>query len=55
MVANHAVDPELSIPLDKLAWMEDQALKLGDLKTPIKLETIIDPTIRQDALSLLRK
>lgn len=55
MVKNHAVDPELSIPLDKLAWMEDQALKLGDLKAPIDLKTIIDPTIRQDALALLGK
>jgi len=55
MVANHAVDPELSIPLDKLAWMEDQALQLGDLKTRIDLHSIIDPTIRQDALALLGK
>jgi NitT/TauT family transport system substrate-binding protein len=55
MVANHAIDPELAIPMDKLAWMEDQALALGDLKTRIDLATIIDPTIRQQALALLGK
>jgi NitT/TauT family transport system substrate-binding protein len=55
MVKNHAVDPELSIPLDKLAWMEDQALKLGDLKARIDLATITDPSIRQEALARLER
>ena len=50
-----AADPEPSIPLDKLAWMEDQALALGDLKTRIDLATITDPSIRQDALARLER
>ena len=44
-----ALDPAVSLPLDKLKWMEDELVKAGNLKTPIDLAKITAPDIRDAA------
>lgn len=50
----HSVDPDLSIPTTKLQWMEEQLVKDGNLKQPIDVSTVIDPSVRAQALVLVR-
>jgi NitT/TauT family transport system substrate-binding protein len=52
---NHMVDPELSLPIDKLTWMQGELQKAGNLKKPIDIATITDPSLRADALKRLGK
>jgi NitT/TauT family transport system substrate-binding protein len=52
---NGMVDPELSLPLDKLTWMQGELQRAGNLKKPIDIATITDPSIRADALKRLAK
>lgn len=54
-VAHHAIDPDLSIPADKLKWMEDQLIKVGKLKAPIDLAAITAPEVREKALKSVGK
>ncbi len=49
---SHAIDPDFTIPVDKLKWMNDQLVKDGNLKQPVDLSKFIDPTIREKALAL---
>lgn len=51
----HSVDPDLSIPTEKLQWMDEQLVKDGSLKQPINLSTVIDPGIRAQALALVKE
>jgi NitT/TauT family transport system substrate-binding protein len=44
-----AVDPKIGLPLDKLAWLQNELVKAGNLKTPIDLTKITDATIRDEA------
>jgi len=44
-----AIDPDVTLPLDKLKWMEDELVKAGNLKTPVDLKTITDVSIRDEA------
>jgi NitT/TauT family transport system substrate-binding protein len=48
-VRRHAIDPEVTLPLDKLDWMQSELVKAGNLKTPIDLTKITDPAIRNEA------
>lgn len=48
-VSRHAIDPAVTLPLDKLAWMQSELLKAGNLKAPIDLAKITDPEIRDAA------
>jgi len=45
----HAVDPSVMLPLDKLNWMQNELVKAGNLKTPIDLSKITDTEIRAEA------
>jgi NitT/TauT family transport system substrate-binding protein len=45
----HAIDPAVSLPLDKLNWMQNELLKAGNLKEPIDLTKITAPDIRTEA------
>jgi len=45
----HAVDPSVTLPLDKLNWMQNELVKAGNLKTPIDLSKITDTEIRAEA------
>ena len=46
---HEAIDPAIALPLDKLKWMEGELKKAGNLKTPIDLAKITDPSIRDEA------
>jgi NitT/TauT family transport system substrate-binding protein len=48
----HAIDPEIALPLDKLNWMQNELVKAGNLKAPIDLNKIAAPDIRAEALRL---
>jgi NitT/TauT family transport system substrate-binding protein len=49
------IDPALPLPLDKIAWMEEQFVKAGILPKSIDAAKMIDPTIREEALKLVGK
>jgi NitT/TauT family transport system substrate-binding protein len=51
-VKNHLVDPEVSLPLDKLQWMQNQLVELGDLKKPIDIAKLTAPDARAEAMKL---
>jgi NitT/TauT family transport system substrate-binding protein len=51
-VKNHLVDPEVSLPRDKLDWMQNQLVQLGDLPKPIDIATLLAPDVRAEALKL---
>jgi NitT/TauT family transport system substrate-binding protein len=54
-VKNGAIDPAVTLPLDKLNWMQDELVKAGNLKAPIDLTTITDATVRAEALERAEK
>ena len=37
-VKHDAIDPAVSLPLDKLNWMQNELVKAGNLKAPIDLD-----------------
>jgi len=51
-VKGGAVDPNISLPMDKLNWLQSVLLKAGNLKTPIDLALITSPDIRDAAAKL---
>jgi len=50
-VKRHAVDPDVTLPLDKLNWMQSELVKAGNLKAPIDLGLITDADIRAKAFA----
>ncbi|HYS48528.1 MAG TPA: ABC transporter substrate-binding protein [Xanthobacteraceae bacterium] len=48
------VDPEAPLPLDKLAWMQDQLIHAGSMPAPIDLAKLVDASVRAKAHELLR-
>lgn len=53
VVRLHAIDPEMSIPMDKLKWMEDLFRKSGTLKSDIDLKKFVDASVREKALAIV--
>ena len=51
----NAIDPEASVPFEKLNWMQNELVKAGNLKAPIDLARIIDTEIRAEAIKRIRK
>ncbi|HVB79592.1 MAG TPA: ABC transporter substrate-binding protein [Candidatus Binataceae bacterium] len=51
-VKTHAVDPQLRIPMDKLAWMDKQLVEIGKLKEPVPLAKFVDEGPRRAAEKL---
>jgi NitT/TauT family transport system substrate-binding protein len=49
------VDPEMSIPVENLVWLQDQMIALGQLAKPGDINKLIDPSIRQEALARVWK
>lgn len=49
------VDPAISLPMDKLAWMQNELLKAGNLKEAIDLAKITAPDIRAEAAKRAEK
>jgi NitT/TauT family transport system substrate-binding protein len=50
-----AIDPEMPIPMDKLAWMKELLAKTGNLTKPVDLAKLADGSAREKALALVRK
>lgn len=50
-----AVDPDMSIPVEKLQWMEQLLLKTGTLTKAVDLPKFIDAAPRQKALEAAKK
>src|SRR6478736_4524276 len=48
-VKRGSIDPSVTLPLDKLNWMQNELVKAGNLKTPIDLSKITDAGIRAEA------
>ena len=54
-IKRHAIDPAVTLPLDKLAWMQNELLKAGNLKEAIDLAKITAPDIRAEAAKRVAK
>jgi NitT/TauT family transport system substrate-binding protein len=54
-VKRKLVDPDATLPLDKLAWMQNVLHEAGNLKAPIDLKKITAPEIRDAAAKLAGK
>jgi NitT/TauT family transport system substrate-binding protein len=48
-IERHAIDPDASLPLDKLSWLQGELVKAGNLKAPIDLAKITAPDILAEA------
>jgi NitT/TauT family transport system substrate-binding protein len=46
------VDPDVTLPLAKLEWMQQELVKAGNLKTPIDLKKMTAPDVRDAAAKL---
>jgi NitT/TauT family transport system substrate-binding protein len=51
----NAIDPDVTLPLDKLSWMQNELVKAGNLKAPIDLANIVDASIRGEAIKRAAK
>jgi NitT/TauT family transport system substrate-binding protein len=49
-VRSGAVDPEMPIPTDKIAWMQDLLVKSGDMAAPGDIARMVEPNLRTLAL-----
>ena len=54
-IKRHAIDPAVTLPLDKLNWMQSELVKAGNLKTPIDLAKTTDADIRDQAAKRVAK
>lgn len=50
-VKNRLLDPDVTLPLDKLAYMQESFIKAGNLKAPYDLHKIAAPEIHAKALA----
>ena len=46
---SHAIDPSVTLPIDKLNWMQNELVKAGNLKAPFDLTKMTAPDIRAEA------
>jgi NitT/TauT family transport system substrate-binding protein len=49
-----AVDPDMPIPMKKLAWLRDLLVTTGNLTKPIDLDAFVDADVRTKALQIAR-
>ena len=54
-IAAKQIDPTLSIPVDRLEWMQALFIKAGILKKGVPIASIIDASVRDDAAKLAGK
>jgi ABC-type nitrate/sulfonate/bicarbonate transport system substrate-binding protein len=54
-INRHAVDPSITLPIDKLNWMQKELVKAGNLKTPFDLTAMTAPDIRAEAVKRVTK
>jgi NitT/TauT family transport system substrate-binding protein len=48
-----AIDPEMPIPMEKLAWMRDLLTKTGNLTKPVDFAKLVDGSVRDKALAVV--
>jgi NitT/TauT family transport system substrate-binding protein len=48
------IDPEIGLPMDKLAWTQEMLLKNGSMPKPADLTKVVAPDIRAKALELVK-
>ncbi|HLH94182.1 MAG TPA: ABC transporter substrate-binding protein [Xanthobacteraceae bacterium] len=53
VVRTGAIAPDLPIPMDKIAWMRDQLLALGQIPSAGNLVGMVEPSIRAEAMKRL--
>jgi NitT/TauT family transport system substrate-binding protein len=54
-VKTNAIDPTLPIPMDRLAWMQNQLVEAGKLPRAGDLSKAVDPSIRATALAAIER
>jgi hypothetical protein len=54
-VKTGAVAPDLPIPMDKLGWMQDRLVGLGQIPRAGDLGTMVDTEIRAEAMKRIAK
>lgn len=54
-INRHAVDPSITLPIDKLNWMQNELVKAGNLKAPFDLAGMTAPDIRAEAAKRVAK
>jgi len=50
-VRSGSIDPTMRIPMDRLNWMQEQLIELGNLQTRMDLAKLVDGSVRADALA----
>jgi NitT/TauT family transport system substrate-binding protein len=53
-VRHKDIDPEIALPMEKLAWMQEMLIKNGSMPKPVDLTKIVAPDIRAKALELVK-
>ncbi|HET9715915.1 MAG TPA: ABC transporter substrate-binding protein [Pseudolabrys sp.] len=48
-LSKNAIDPSISLPMEKLSWMQGELVRSGNLKAAFDLQTITAPNIRAEA------
>ncbi|HEY6256211.1 MAG TPA: ABC transporter substrate-binding protein [Xanthobacteraceae bacterium] len=54
-VKTSAVAPDLPLPMDKIAWMQDELVALGQIPKAADLGKLVDPEIRAEAMKRVDK
>jgi len=54
-IKNKQIDPVLSIPLDRLDWMQNLFVKAGVIKQTVPIESIVDKSVNADAAKIAGK
>jgi len=53
-VRHKDIDPEISLPMEKLAWMQEMLIKNGSMPKPVDLTKVVAPDVRAKALELAK-
>jgi NitT/TauT family transport system substrate-binding protein len=53
-VRHKDIDPEVGLPMDKLAWTQEMLIKNGSMPKPVDLAKIVAPDVRAKALELAK-
>jgi NitT/TauT family transport system substrate-binding protein len=48
------IDPDIKLPMEKLAWTQDMLIKNGSMPKPVDLTKIVAPDVRAKALELVK-
>jgi NitT/TauT family transport system substrate-binding protein len=53
-VRHKDIDPEIGLPMEKLAWTQEMLIKNGSMPKPVDLAKIVAPDVRAKALELAK-